>query len=196
MDRALIERMVGAVVLVLLLVVVAPALLDGSRDSDSEGRQSDVDGATRTEIIVLNGPPGTQEAQPAQPVSGSDQPVAQTAQPAARAPKPEPKPEPEPVVRQQPAAQEELRRQPEGYAVQIGSFASKDNADQFAAGLSGEGYAVFVMAARTAAGKVYRVNAGPRATRADAEKLAATISKSGRSVMVIELGSKTDGGSQ
>ena len=197
MDRALIERMVGAVVLVLLLVVVAPALLDGSRDSDSEDRQSDVDGATRTEIIVLNGPPGIQEAQPA---TGSDQPVAQTVQPAARAPKPEskpePKPAPEPVVRQQPAAQEAARRQPEGYAVQIGSFASKDNADQFAAGLSGEGYAVFVMAARTAAGKVYRVNAGPRATRADAEKLAATISKSGRSVMVIELASKTDGGSQ
>lgn len=197
MDRALIERMVGAVVLVLLLVVVAPALLDGSRDSDSEGQRSDVDGATRTEIIVLNGPPGTQEAQPA---TASDKPVAQTAPPAARSPmpelKPKPKPEAEPVVRQQPAVQEEPRRQPEGYAVQIGSFASKDNADQFAAGLSGEGYAVFVMAARTAAGKVYRVNAGPRATRADAEKLAATISKSGRSVMVVELGSKTDGGSQ
>ena len=170
MDRALIERMVGAVVLVLLLVVVAPALLDGSRDSDSEGQRSDVDGATRTEIIVLNGPPGTQEAQPA---AASDKPVAQTAPPAARSPKPELKPEPEaePVVRQQPAVQEEPRRQPEGYAV-------------------------FVMAARTAAGKVYRVNAGPRATRADAEKLAATISKSGRSVMVVELGSKTDGGSQ
>jgi cell division septation protein DedD len=35
MDRALIERMVGAVVLVVLIVVVAPALLDG-RDSSGQ----------------------------------------------------------------------------------------------------------------------------------------------------------------
>jgi len=54
MDRALIERMVGAVVLVLLLVVVAPALLDGRRDSDGDGRDSDPDESIRTEVIVLN----------------------------------------------------------------------------------------------------------------------------------------------
>ncbi len=31
MDRALVERMIGAAVLVLLLVVVAPAVLDGRK---------------------------------------------------------------------------------------------------------------------------------------------------------------------
>ena len=61
MDRALIERMVGAVVLVLLLVVVAPALLDGRRVVDRESLNSGVDGPTRTEVIVLNAPLGTRE---------------------------------------------------------------------------------------------------------------------------------------
>jgi cell division septation protein DedD len=80
--------------------------------------------------------------------------------------------------------------------VQIGSFGKKNNADKFAAGLAGEGYAVFVMAAKTSSGTVYRVNAGPRATRAEAEKLAATISQSGRSVMVFELDADANGGSR
>ena len=189
MDRELIERLVGAVVLVLLLVVVAPALLDGSRESGSESDQSDIDGATRTEIIVLNGRPGAQEA-PA--VEAVNKPVAKTApetQPARTD-----KPKPAAVIRPEPEAPKKTSLDLDGYAVQMGSFASKDNADKFAAGLSGEGYAVFVMAAKTAAGTVYRVNAGPRATRADAEKLAATIGKSGRSVMVIELKSSTNGG--
>jgi len=52
------------------------------------------------------------------------------------------------------------------------------------------------MSAKTTAGTVYRVNAGPRATRADAEKLAAVIAKSGRSAMVVELDSGSNGGSQ
>lgn len=193
MDRALIERMVGAVVLVLLLVVVAPALLDGRRVVDRESRDSGDDGSTRTEVIVLNAPLG--ERQASLPDAG-DEPAKSAAQPTPIA-------EPAPIVeskapsvvdKMQPP-QLETSARPEGYAVQIGSFGNKSNADQFAAGLSKEGYAVFVASAMTTSGTVYRVNAGPRATRAEAEKLAATISKSGRSAMVVELDSKSNGGS-
>jgi DedD protein len=195
MDRALIERMVGAVVLVLLLVVVAPALLDGRRASDREARGSVSDGSTRTEVIVLNAPSGGQEVSP--PVMGAKpvKPAVQSTRVAASKSIPAAAKEPARVTEQKNSAPRESARQPEGYAVQIGSFGNKDNADQFAAGLSGEGYAVFVMQAKAAAGTVYRVNAGPRATRDAAEKLAAVISKSGHSVMVVELGSKSNEGS-
>lgn len=189
MDRALIERMVGAVVLVLLLVVVAPALLDGSRVSDSDSLSPESDGATRTEIIVLNGGSGSSAEAEFAPVEKTvEKQLARTERAVEQ--------RPAPVVVQEPAKKTQPARRPEGFAVQIGSFGKKNNADQFAAGLAGEGYAVFVMAARTSAGTVYRVNAGPRATRAEAEKLAATISKSGRSVMVFELDADANGGSR
>jgi DedD protein len=195
MDRALIERMVGAVVLVLLLVVVAPALLDGRRASDREINESAADGSIRTEVIVLNAPLGGSEV--SQPVSG-DEPVKSAVKPtrvAVSKSAPVAKKEPAPVVEQKISSRADPTRQIEGYAVQIGSFGKKANADQFAAGLSGEGYAVFVMQAKTATGTVYRVNAGPRSTRGAAEKLAAVIRKSGHSAMVVELGSKANEGS-
>jgi DedD protein len=195
MDRALIERMVGAVVLVLLLVVVAPALLNGRRAFDRDTNESAADGPTRTEVIVLNAPLGGHEV--SRPVSG-DEPVKSAVKPtrvAVSKSVPVAGKAPAPVVEQKVSPRPEPARQIEGYAVQIGSFGKKGNADQFAAGLSGEGYAVFVMQAKTAAGTVYRVNAGPRTTRDAAEKLAAVISKSGHSVMVVELGSKSNEGS-
>jgi len=57
MDRALLERMIGAIALLLLLVIVAPAVLDGSRESGLDrlsNAQDDQD--VRTQIIVLNEP--------------------------------------------------------------------------------------------------------------------------------------------
>jgi cell division septation protein DedD len=57
MDRALLERMVGAIALVLLLVIVAPALLDGSSESgfDKFANNPD-DKEVSTRVIVLNEP--------------------------------------------------------------------------------------------------------------------------------------------
>ena len=68
MDRALLERMVGAVVLVLAFVVFAPALLDGTpEDIDGAGELVpatvvDSKPGRSTKVIVLNEP---QRAQPA-----------------------------------------------------------------------------------------------------------------------------------
>jgi cell division septation protein DedD len=57
MDRALLERMVGAIALVLLLVIGAPALLDGSSESgfDKFANHPD-DKEVSTRVIVLNEP--------------------------------------------------------------------------------------------------------------------------------------------
>ena len=63
MDRALLERMIGAVVLVLALVVFAPALLDGSRE---DGRPLQADRANETRVLIVN---KANDPGPAAPVS-------------------------------------------------------------------------------------------------------------------------------
>ena len=90
MDRALLERMIGAIALVLLLVIVAPALLDGTRESGSDrisGAQDNQD--VRTEIIVLNEPRDPEVLQVPEPAAtGALQPgiiMGSRSAPAAKA---------------------------------------------------------------------------------------------------------------
>ncbi len=75
MDRALLERMVGAIALVLLLVVVAPALLDGSSESgfDKFAHNSD-DKEVSTRVIVLNEPRGVTTSDDSAADSGVEAP--------------------------------------------------------------------------------------------------------------------------
>ncbi|MCP3999592.1 MAG: SPOR domain-containing protein [Gammaproteobacteria bacterium] len=173
MDRALLERMVGAVVLVLLFVVFVPALLDGRQD-DNEGR-ADASGSrvgTRTEVIVLNAskpaaPPVVEAVKlqvKAAPKKISSQPVKPVAAPKPRQQAPR-----------------------DGFAVQLGSFTSRDNAMGFASSISEAEYPVFVKRAAASSGAVFRVYAGPRTTREEADKLAARLVADGQSVMVVDL---------
>jgi DedD protein len=190
MDRALIERMVGAIVLVVLIVVVAPALLDGRDSSGPLQQPTGSGGQNRTEVIMLNGPAGSA-------------PLAESSAVEASKPKEVSRPtevsKPRVKSAQQPAQQS---AQPtgsqsgntKGFAVQIGSFSQQENARQFAGQLSGEGFAVFVSPGRTASGSVYRVYAGPRATRNAAEKLAMVLGDAGYKPMVIDLDTTRTGG--
>ena len=197
MDRALLERMVGAVVLVLLFVVFVPALLDGRQDD--AGKTFDNNTArtgTRTEVIVLNAaettPPSVAESPkppPAPPKKAVAAPAAPpkkaVAAPAKTTPTKAPKaPKAQPVVTAKPKRQAPR----EGFAVQLGSFSSRDNAMAFATKVEAADYPVFVMRAAANGGAVYRVCAGPRPTREAAEKLAAKLAAEGQSVMVFDLG--------
>jgi DedD protein len=81
--------MIGAIALVLLLVIVAPALLDGTRESSSD-RLSNArdDQDVRTEIIVLNEPRNPDALQAAKSAAEPLQPgviVANRSAPAAKA---------------------------------------------------------------------------------------------------------------
>jgi DedD protein len=196
MDRALLERMVGAVVLVLMFVVFVPALLDGRQEEN--GKQS-VDNAgraaTRTEVIILNAaetpPPSVVES----PAPSADKPSEKIKVTAKAKPKVTAKaksaaaPAPKPTV-----VAEVIRQAPrEGFAVQLGSFSSRDNAMGFAARVSESDYPIFVMKAATNGGAVYRVCAGPRPTREGADKLAAKLAADGQSVMVFNLGGSGGG---
>jgi DedD protein len=191
MDRALLERMVGAVVLVLMFVVFVPALLDGRQEEN--GKQSVENAgraATRTEVIILNAaetpPPSVVES----PAPSADKPSEKIKVTAKAKPKVTAKAKPAVAPAPKPTVVAEVKRQAprEGFAVQLGSFSSRDNAMSFAARVSEADYPIFVMKAATNGGAVYRVCAGPRPTREGADKLAAKLAADGQSVMVFNLG--------
>ena len=71
------------------------------------------------------------------------------------------------------------------WAVQLGSFSSKENADTLAAQLRKEGYMAVVSPVDTASGKMYRVRVGPQENRAGAEQIAARLQKAGHTGQVV-----------
>jgi DedD protein len=62
-----------------------------------------------------------------------------------------------------------------GWVVQLGSFASRQNADRLARSLEGRGFHLSVSSARAGARVLWRVRAGPAHDRASAEHLAARL---------------------
>jgi DedD protein len=67
-----------------------------------------------------------------------------------------------------------------GWVVQLGSFASRPNAEKLAAELRGSGYAAFVSEFRGSGRVLYRVRVGPEQDRGRADALAARLAREGR----------------
>jgi len=197
MDRQILERLIGAGVLVVILVIVAPLILDGGRD------ESDDDAAVvaaapdeqprRTHTIRLDKaaeqpPVARRAAAAATETLPPAKPEATEAAPPQPAPKPEPKPEPKPQPRPEPAPKPVRKPAPaepsapipaSGWAVQLGSFSSRDNARRLAAEVEGRGFSTYLMPLDRSGKTLYRVRVGPRATRAQAEQLAGALAKAG-----------------
>jgi len=193
MDRQLLERLIGAGVLVVALVIVVPAILDGEIDGDAD-REPAVSATAneprRTHTIRLDRsterPPVAREV--VEPANASDteggsgrEPV----QPAAPAPvpsKPDVQASPKPPSVSKPKPVEPV---PEtGWVVQLGSFSSQQNAQRLADEVSGHGFSVFLMSLDRSGKKLYRVRVGPRDTRAQATALAGRLAKVGYSGQV------------
>ncbi len=198
MDRTLLERMVGAVVLVLLLVLLAPALLDGGAEGDAErNRPVSADSGKRTEVIILNAPvtatpppaatnPAVALPTPSSPSLSKAAPKSASSVAPATAAKTTPKAAPKMVV-------SAGKQPPSGFAVQVGSFSEQQNAASFATQIKGAGFNAFVVRGSAAGGPVYRVYSGPEATRETADKLAGKLKSAGYNVMVVELGGANGG---
>jgi DedD protein len=197
MERALKERIIGAAVLVVLAVLVVPVFLDGPPQ----------EGEVVTERVLLPG----QEMQKTQTVvldRDRTEPVPAAAQ-AEPEREPEPaKPEPAPVV-SKPAPSEseaepvasklaptESKPAPTPgiaapasttgmWAVQLGSFSNKENAEKLAADLRKQGYAAFLSQLQTANGVMHRVRIGPQKDRESAEAMAARLAKVGHDGKVV-----------
>jgi DedD protein len=66
-----------------------------------------------------------------------------------------------------------------GWSVQLGSLASRANADNLTRQLKGQGFFVFVVPGGSGSGLRYRVRVGPLADRASAERMAAKLKSLG-----------------
>jgi DedD protein len=197
MERALKERIVGAAVLVLIVVLVVPVFLDGPPDSTEMVSERVLlpgqEGQT-TQTIVLDRdrsepvPAPSSQAQKTTPAEA--QPVVQ-AQPDPPAPEPA---EAAPSESRAAAASDDekpLQVAPPPvsttgmWAVQLGSFSNKDNAERLAAELRKQGYAAFLSQLASDGGQLHRVRIGPQKDRDGAEAMAARLLKAGHKGQVV-----------
>ncbi|MCC6171818.1 MAG: SPOR domain-containing protein, partial [Gammaproteobacteria bacterium] len=74
-----------------------------------------------------------------------------------------------------------------GFAVQVGSFASRASADRLAAELRGRRFETFVSPVRSSGRQLYRVRVGPVEDRAAAQALAVRLKSAGQSGSVVPL---------
>ena len=199
MERALKERIIGAVVLVVFVVLVVPIFLDGP-PADQEVVTERVllpgQDATRTQTVVLDRdrtepvPAGTSnetqaesapapapEEAPATEPEASEPEASASEASAPVAEREEPPRDPAPS-QPKPAQQPTPASSPTGmWAVQLGSFSNKDNAEKLAADLRKQGYAAFLSQLVTEKGTLHRVRIGPQKDREAAEATAARLLK-------------------
>ena len=189
MDRALKERIIGAVVLVVFAVLVVPIFLDGpSTDgkiiTEPVSLPGQNDQTRKTKTIVL-------DRDRTEPVptnnSGAKSKSANT-----EASRPQQvavnKPASAPAKSQaKPADNKPLaRKSPTGmWAVQLGSFSNQANAKRLAAELRKQGYAAFLSQHNTGSEKLHRVRIGPQDSRGSAEVIAAKLTSAGHKGQVV-----------
>jgi DedD protein len=195
MDRALKERIIGAAVIVVFVVLVVPVFLDGPPESGEIVSErvplpgQAAEGETRTVVLerdrdepvpAASVEPETRPQQPAQ-TSAAAQPESK---PEAD-PVPEPEPDPAPAKSEaQPPAR--AADSPTGmWAVQLGSFGSQENAERLAADLRKQGFAAFLSQLSTGSGQLHRVRIGPQKDRESAEAMAERLAKAGHTGQVV-----------
>jgi DedD protein len=199
MDRALKERIIGAAVIVVFVVLVVPVFLDGPPESGEIVSErvplpgQAAEGETRTVVLERDRDepvPAASvepETRPPQPVQTSAAAQPESKREADRVPEPEPEPEPDPAPAkpgaQQPAPAAES---PTGmWAVQLGSFGNQENAERLAADLRKQGFAAFLSQLSTGSGQLHRVRIGPQKDRESAEAMAERLAKAGHTGQVV-----------
>jgi DedD protein len=218
MDRRVKERLVGASILVVLIVLIVPELLSGPSPSPvgpklpvsapEPVRNVTVDLATAKapalEPAMDPATPGAAAAgaaagagtapasaivPPPQAASAAPPPPAAAGSPAAGTPSaasseqlesaaPGPT-TPAAAVAAKPAAAAH------GWAVQLGSFASRANADKLARQVKGQGFSVFVLPGGSGVAQRYRVRIGPLADRGAATQTEAKLKALGHAGTVV-----------
>lgn len=182
MDRRVKERLVGATILVVLMVLLVPELLSGPKPAATPTlnptepvRNVTVDLATQSVAAVAPpqgaaAPAAASVAEPAAPTPSV--PPSSSTIPAA------PKTEAPPAALETPspppistAAQGPHRP----WAVQIGSFASRGNADKLVRQLKAQGFSAYVLSSGSGASLRHKVRIGPIADRGAAERAVAKL---------------------
>ena len=174
MDRALKERIIGAVILVLFIVLVVPVFLDGPAKN----------GEIISEHVSLPGQSGEQNRtvvlnrDRTEPVPAAIADKAST--PAVKVP---PK-----VEREIAPAQIAVETSPTGmWAVQLGSFNERENAERLAVELKELKFAAFLSQSPSESGSLHRVRIGPLKDRESADAMAERLQKAGHKGQVVPV---------
>ena len=191
MDRALKERIIGAAVLVVFVVLVVPVFLDGPPEEgavvtervllpgqDDQKTQTVVLERDRTEPVPVANTAPNDNAEPPSQDEPEQEPIRQP-EPSRLPPKPVSEPAADTPKDAPPASSTGM------WAVQLGSFSNKDNAERLAADLRKQGYAAFLSQLDTASGTLHRVRIGPLKDRDSAEQMAARLQKAGHSGQAV-----------
>ncbi len=217
MERALKERIIGASVLVVVVVLVVPVFLDGPpEDGEVVSRQVTLPGqsAQNTQTVVLDRdrdepvpaaatttpiPAPVRETQReavqanaegfdddgsdnagAENIGEDEEVTVASARQTTAAPV-ESRPE-----RNTPAVANNAATSTTGmWAVQLGSFSNRENAERLAADLRKQGFAAFLSGLATGSGQLHRVRIGPQKGRDDAEAMAARLQSAGHTGQVV-----------
>lgn len=199
MDRALKERIIGAVILVSVAVIVVPVFLDGPPSEEAVVSHSVAlpgQSAQNTQTIVLERDreepvPASQaarqaEPQPDAPTSVPDSVPRSTPSATVERPQAESRaPEQEEPTQVLPKPVEPAASATGMWAVQLGSFGDKKNAERLAADLRKQGFAAFLSKLATSSGELHRVRVGPQKDRESAEAMARRLQAAGHKGQVI-----------
>lgn len=198
MDRALKERIIGATVLVVVAVLIVPVFLDGPGEEPETIKRpvtlpGQSDQPRKQQTIVLE----RDRSRPVPNAAPAEAPAEDTSQPDR--PLPEPVPAPvteaqEPPVAEAPAGEESAPAAGKAaptdsetglWAVQLGSFSNRENAERLAADLRADGYAAFLSQLDTGGDSLHRVRVGPQKDRDTAEAVAARLVAAGHPGQVV-----------
>lgn len=182
MDRRVKVRLVGASILIVLIVLIVPELLSGPAPAPVASplplrvpepvRNVTMDLATSKPQTPQQAPDTAASSAPAAPtpVAPPRQPAPAASAPAASAPLEIAKP---PSTSVTTAGKQVISGH--AWAVQLGSFASHENAENLARRLKGQGFAVYVLSGGSGPSLRYRVRIGPMPDRAAATQTVAKL---------------------
>jgi cell division septation protein DedD len=192
------ERLTGAIILVALIVLLVPELLTGPirlRTAPAAAATAAITAAVgagsaahgepplRSYTMTIGAPPpqtstpevSPQAPPPAQPTATpqAGPPESSTASPAPAAPQGSLQGSKSPA---HPGMEEDRSSASSaGWVVQLGSFASRQNAERLARSLDRRGFRMSVSSARAGSRVLWRVRAGPAPSHAGAVHLAARL---------------------
>jgi DedD protein len=205
------ERLTGALILVALLVIVVPEMLSGPGDAPATRKvPAEAGPPLRTYSLQLDtASTGRSQDQSAltpktveTPASSAPEPAATQPEPEAKTPEskaPEARPQPAvetPVTAEQKVAPAATAKSASAAAAprveskgqwwaQLGSFASRDNAERLTRELRAAGYSVNLARVQASGKELYRVRAGPEPTRAAALSLQARLAAAGHKSSLV-----------
>jgi DedD protein len=183
MDRRVKERLIGASILVVLIVLVVPELLSGPKSpvlyapraaiAPEPTRNVTVDLATSKASANSEVEPAGTPGSPTSPAAAAS--VAEGGEAVAA---PSVTAAPATPVAVETAVSSPISSRA-AWAVQLGSFANRANADNLSRQLKGQGFPVYVLPGGSGASVRYRVRVGPLADRDSAERTAAKLKSIG-----------------